>query len=82
MAARALSIDPHSLEVRMSNEGAQAMYRMFGFAPAGVRKGYYVETNEDAMIMWAHDVDLAPYQARLDDIERSLPGSTIVDSLE
>src|SRR5256885_15212131 len=46
-----------TLEVRVSNEGAQDMYRRFGFAPAGVRKGYYVETNEDAIVMWAHDVD-------------------------
>ena len=51
-----------TLEVRMSNEGAQTLYRSFGFAPAGVRKGYYVETNEDAMIMWAHDVDQPEYQ--------------------
>jgi [ribosomal protein S18]-alanine N-acetyltransferase len=71
-----------TLEVRMSNEGAQTMYRAFGFAPAGVRKGYYVETNEDAMIMWAHDVDLAEYRSRLDAIEQSLPGRTIVDHLE
>lgn len=71
-----------TLEVRMSNESAQAMYRTFGFAPAGVRKGYYVETNEDAMIMWAHDVDQPEYQARLDAVERSLPGLTIVDNLE
>ena len=32
----------------MSNAGAQALYRRFGFVPAGVRKDYYVETNEDA----------------------------------
>jgi ribosomal-protein-alanine N-acetyltransferase len=66
----------------MSNDGAQSLYRAFGFAPAGVRKGYYVETNEDAMIMWAHDVDEPAYQERLDNIERSLPGVTIVDNLE
>ena len=71
-----------TLEVRMSNEGAQAMYRAFGFAPAGVRKGYYVETNEDAMIMWAHDVNQPEYLARLDRIEQSIPGITIVDNLE
>src|SRR3954470_8513057 len=34
-----------TLEVRVSNAGAQAMYQQFGFAPAGVRKGYYVESN-------------------------------------
>ena len=71
-----------TLEVRMSNEGAQAMYRTFGFVPAGVRKGYYVETNEDAMVMWAHDVDQPDYLARLDAIERQIPGATIVDGLE
>ena len=57
-AARALT-----LEVRVSNDGAQALYRRFGFAPAGVRKGYYVETNEDALVMWAHDVDAPDVRA-------------------
>ena len=68
-----------TLEVRMSNEGAQALYRHFGFAPAGVRKGYYVETNEDAIVMWVHDVDQPDDLTRLDEIERSIPGTTIVD---
>ena len=40
-----------------SNDAAQAMYRQFGFRPAGIRKNYYVETNEDALVMWADDVD-------------------------
>jgi ribosomal-protein-alanine N-acetyltransferase len=68
-----------TLEVRSSNEAAQAMYRRFGFAPAGVRKNYYVETNEDALVMWANDVDTPPYDARLAAIEAALPGSTIVE---
>ena len=38
-----------TLEVRASNQPAQALYRAFGFAPAGVRKGYYLETKEDAI---------------------------------
>ena len=46
-----------TLEVRLSNLGAQELYRRFGFAPVGVRKGYYVETNEDALVMWAHEVN-------------------------
>jgi ribosomal-protein-alanine N-acetyltransferase len=71
-----------TLEVRMSNDGAQQLYRTFGFVPAGVRKGYYVETNEDAMVMWAHDVDLPAYTDRLDEIEVEIPGSTIVEFLE
>ncbi|HEV3227741.1 MAG TPA: ribosomal protein S18-alanine N-acetyltransferase [Acidimicrobiales bacterium] len=71
-----------TLEVRVSNEGAQALYRHFGFAPAGVRKGYYIETNEDAIVMWAHDVDQPHYLARLDAIEAAIPGHTIVDILD
>ena len=46
-----------TLEVRMSNSGAQALYQRFGFVPAGVRRGYYPETREDALVMWANDVD-------------------------
>ena len=68
-----------TLEVRTSNTGAQAMYRRFGFAPAGIRKNYYVETNEDAIIMWAHDVDLPQYAARLDEIEAGVAGTTTVE---
>ena len=41
-----------TLEVRVGNVGAQELYRQFGFAPAGIRKNYYVETNEDALVMW------------------------------
>lgn len=65
-----------TLEVRVSNDRAQALYRRFGFVPVGVRKGYYVETKEDALIMWAHDIDLPAYRSRLAEIEASVPGTT------
>jgi len=68
-----------TLEVRVSNTGAQAMYRAFGFRPAGVRKNYYVETNEDALVMWADDIHLPDYQARLAGIEAGIPGTTTVE---
>ncbi len=68
-----------TLEVRVSNVAAQEMYRVFGFRPAGVRKNYYVETNEDALIMWAEDVNEAEYAARIDAIEAALPGETVLD---
>lgn len=42
-----------TLEVRVSNSPAQSLYTRLGFAIAGVRKGYYADTGEDAMIMWA-----------------------------
>ena len=65
-----------TLEVRASNDGAKELYRRFGFAPAGVRKNYYTETNEDAIVMWAHDVDLPAHRERLDAIAATLPGTT------
>ena len=68
-----------TLEVRVSNDAAQAMYRTFGYAPAGVRKNYYSESNEDALVMWAHDVDLPAYAERLDAIEAGLAGTTTLE---
>lgn len=59
-----------TLEVRVSNAAAQALYRRFGMAPVGVRKGYYLD--EDALVMWAHEIDSAEYAARLDDIRQEL----------
>lgn len=43
---------PYTLEVRVSNRGAIAMYERFGFQSAGVRPRYYHDNGEDAMIMW------------------------------
>lgn len=42
-----------TLEVRTSNSPAQSLYSRLGFTTAGVRKGYYADTGEDAWIMWA-----------------------------
>ena len=53
-----------TLEVRVSNSGAQALYRDFGFVPAGVRKRYY-ENVEDAIVMWCNDLALPEYRQRL-----------------
>jgi ribosomal-protein-alanine N-acetyltransferase len=53
-----------TLEVRVSNIGAQALYRSFGFVPAGVRQRYY-ENTEDAIVMWCHDIGEASYRQRL-----------------
>ncbi len=68
-----------TLEVRVSNAAAIALYRRFGYAPAGVRKNYYADLGEDALVMWAHDVDAPAYAERLDAVEAALPGRTTVD---
>ncbi len=48
-----LGMQRMTLEVRVSNEVAQNLYRKLGFKPAGLRKGYYSDNQEDALIMWA-----------------------------
>jgi len=65
-----------SLEVRVTNWGAQRLYGAFGFRPIGVRKNYYQEINEDALIMWVDDVRSARYRdvlhRRLEDLPEGL----------
>lgn len=41
----------HFLEVRVSNEGAIELYKKYGFKVCGVRRRYYADTGEDALIM-------------------------------
>ncbi|MBS3976726.1 MAG: ribosomal protein S18-alanine N-acetyltransferase [Syntrophomonadaceae bacterium] len=41
-----------TLEVRRSNATAQSLYGKMGFKTTGVRKGYYSDNKEDALIMW------------------------------
>lgn len=60
-----------TLEVRVSNRAAQDFYRKFGMGPVGVRKHYY--RDEDALIMWVHDLDGPDYARRLDKIRGELP---------
>ena len=63
--AVALGANAATLEVRFANAGAQRLYGQFGFAPVGVRPGYYADTGEDALIMWAHDLQSTAYAERL-----------------
>ena len=50
--AHAEGIKDMTLEVRTSNLPAQAVYRKLGFQNEGIRKRYYEDTGEDAIIMW------------------------------
>lgn len=52
-----------TLEVRVTNTIAQTLYKKYGFASVGVRKGYYTDNHEDALIMWA---ELPPPEIPLD----------------
>lgn len=67
-AAAANDCDELTLEVRKSNEAAQALYRKYGFEIVGERKGYYVDDDEDALIMTTPDIREPGYAARLADL--------------
>jgi ribosomal-protein-alanine N-acetyltransferase len=49
----------YTLEVRVSNRTAIALYERFGFEASGVRRGYYTDNREDALIMWKDPIRAA-----------------------
>ena len=62
-----------TLEVRVANHKAQRLYQQFGFAPVGIRKNYYAETGEDALIMWAEGLQSPAYERRLAELATRVP---------
>jgi len=50
--ARNNFMESMTLEVRVSNAAARNLYSKLGFVEAGMRKNYYTETKEDALILW------------------------------
>ena len=61
----------YTLEVRRSNEGAIALYERLRFRAAGVRRRYYADNGEDAVVMWRTPATL---RGSLDDVPNALPG--------
>lgn len=47
-----LGMERMTLEVRVSNNAAISLYKALGFEEGGIRKGYYANNREDALIMW------------------------------
>ena len=78
-AGLARGIENMTLEVRLFNEPAKELYRRFGFVPAGIRKGYYVETGEDALVMWANDLGTDDMAARRDALAAGVRGTTVLE---
>lgn len=72
-AAIEMGTEAVSLEVRVSNWSAQRLYGRFGFRPVGVRRNYYQEIGEDALIMWVDDIRSLRYRRRLARIAEALP---------
>jgi len=73
MSSAEMGAQAVSLEVRVSNWGAQRLYGRFGFHPVGMRRNYYQELSEDALIMWTDDIRSKAYARRLSAIAADLP---------
>lgn len=52
--AKEAGMDVMSLEVRVTNTVAQNLYKKLGFQEGGLRKKYYVDNGEDALVMWVN----------------------------
>jgi ribosomal-protein-alanine N-acetyltransferase len=67
-----------TLEVRVSNQAAIALYEKYGFTSLGRRRGYYHDNHEDALVMWTENIDTPAYKAllqqRREALERRGPG--------
>jgi ribosomal-protein-alanine N-acetyltransferase len=61
-----------TLEVRESNEKAIKLYEKFGFKSLGVRKNYYQDNNENALIMWSENIFDKKYKDLYDKIKQEL----------
>lgn len=62
-----------TLEVRESNDVAQALYRKYGFTTVSTRRGYYSDNNESALVMWAGNLKSEIYENRLRALRAALP---------
>ena len=54
--ARESGVHAMTLEVRVNNTHAISLYKKYGFAEIAIRKGYYQDTGEDAIIMWKYNL--------------------------
>jgi len=64
-----------TLEVRQSNRVAQKLYVKYGFDAVAVRKDYYANNNEDALVMWVHDLLAPGYVSRYRELRSQLEKS-------
>lgn len=62
--------DTITLEVRKSNTTAQKLYQKYGFNIKGIRRGYYLDDREDAVIMTAEDISSETFQASLSRLKK------------
>jgi ribosomal-protein-alanine N-acetyltransferase len=61
-----------TLEVRENNRAAQSLYRKYGFHEAAIRKNYYTDNGENALVMWADEIDTPRFRQRLRELRQRL----------
>jgi [ribosomal protein S18]-alanine N-acetyltransferase len=61
-----------SLEVRVSNDSAQALYRKYGMSVYGRRAAYYTDNHEDALVMWSRALKDADYMEQIGELRDRL----------
>ena len=71
-AAREMGARRLTLEVRVSNQVAQSLYRKYSFKEEGIRKRYYSDDGEDALIMWSDRLDDPAFLASFRDLKARL----------
>jgi ribosomal-protein-alanine N-acetyltransferase len=61
-----------SLEVRVSNKPAQALYEKYGMTVYGRRAAYYTDNHEDALVMWSRSLRDPDYRGKIEDLRETL----------
>ncbi|MCD6299635.1 MAG: ribosomal protein S18-alanine N-acetyltransferase [Dehalococcoidales bacterium] len=60
-----------TLEVRTSNTAAQSLYHKYGFSQVGIRRGYYTDNREDAILMSTEKIASTPFQIQLNRLKQA-----------
>ncbi|MCE5198635.1 MAG: ribosomal protein S18-alanine N-acetyltransferase [Armatimonadota bacterium] len=69
-----------TLEVRQSNEVAQNLYRKYEFAPAAIRRGYYTDNHENAVVMWIDDMSAPTWRKKYRTLKQELNCAKVTDT--
>ena len=66
-----------TLEVREGNRAAQGLYRKFGFRDAAIRKSYYTDNGENAIVMWAEEIHSPVYREKLRQLRQQIHATAL-----
>ncbi len=69
--AAGLKANVVTLEVRASNKQAQALYKKYGFQVAGVRRAYYTDNGEDALLMTTDSITSTDFQSHFEQLKQA-----------